>query len=102
MVTSLALEDVLHKGTYTPSNFMTPFTRRIAKVADLAFAWYLSYHVQSAYSFLVNNYKSSDDRIILIGFSRGAYACRALAGMQARPYSSINLLMRPVGSTKLV
>ncbi|KAI5808500.1 hypothetical protein DFH27DRAFT_521948 [Peziza echinospora] len=40
----------------------------------------LSEHVREAYGFLANNFHSGDS-IILIGFSRGAYTARAIAGL---------------------
>lgn len=40
----------------------------------------LAEHVREAYSFLANNYDSGDE-IFLIGFSRGAYTARAVAGV---------------------
>lgn len=48
----------------------------------------LSEHVREAYGFLVNNYldaegESEDDQIFMIGFSRGAYTARSVAGMVA-------------------
>lgn len=36
--------------------------------------------VMSGYEFLMQNYRVGD-KICLFGFSRGAYTCRALAGM---------------------
>ncbi|KIW04847.1 uncharacterized protein PV09_04029 [Verruconis gallopava] len=46
----------------------------------------LSEHVREAYGFLVNNYHGApgdvqQDQIFLIGFSRGAYTARSVAGM---------------------
>lgn len=40
----------------------------------------LGTHVREAYSFLMQNYREGD-KICLLGFSRGAYTARALAGM---------------------
>ena len=40
----------------------------------------LAEHVREAYSFLANNYDAGDE-IFLIGFSRGAYTARAVAGL---------------------
>lgn len=44
------------------------------------FGFGLSKNVQEGYQFLVNNYSESDE-IYLIGFSRGAYTARSLAGL---------------------
>lgn len=40
----------------------------------------LSEKVRSAYAFLANNYVPGD-RILIFGFSRGAYTARAIAGL---------------------
>lgn len=65
---------------------------------DEAVAWYLYQHVQDGYLFLMQNYAVGDrihlfgafgtfsedgDLIycVILGFSRGAYTARALAGM---------------------
>lgn len=40
--------------------------------------------IKSAYKFLAETYRSDDDRIFLLGFSRGAYTARSLAGMIGR------------------
>ncbi|PWN31518.1 uncharacterized protein FA14DRAFT_127492 [Meira miltonrushii] len=47
---------------------------------DIAVGASLDVHVRGAYSFLMQNYREGD-KICLIGFSRGAYTARALAGM---------------------
>ncbi|THH11156.1 hypothetical protein EW145_g852 [Phellinidium pouzarii] len=67
-------------GTYENPGMFTPLTMWIAKVADEAFAWYLSAHVMGGYKFLMKNYQPGDN-ISIFGFSRGAYTARALAGM---------------------
>jgi hypothetical protein len=46
----------------------------------------LSENIREAYAFLVNNYQSGDkpennDSIILVGFSRGAFTARSVAGL---------------------
>lgn len=56
---------------------------------DQAIATSLSRHVMSAYNFLVSHYETGD-KIYLIGFSRGSFTCRVLAGMIER----IGLLYR--------
>lgn len=40
----------------------------------------IDYHIQEAYSFLALNYRPGDE-IYLLGFSRGAYTVRSLAGL---------------------
>ncbi|KZS92724.1 hypothetical protein SISNIDRAFT_385538, partial [Sistotremastrum niveocremeum HHB9708] len=55
----------------------------VATKLDEAIARYLHAHVQEGYRFLMEHYVKGD-RICLIGFSRGAYTARALAGMIQR------------------
>ena len=56
--------------------------RAFATAWDLAFANSLRRNVLSAYQFLMENYRGKDlDEVYLFGFSRGAYACRVLAGL---------------------
>jgi uncharacterized protein (DUF2235 family) len=40
--------------------------------------------IREAYSFIAAHHRSDDDRIHLIGYSRGAFAARSLAGMIAK------------------
>ena len=40
----------------------------------------LSEHIREAYSFIADNYASGDE-IFLVGFSRGAFTARSLAGL---------------------
>ncbi|KAF8575301.1 hypothetical protein K439DRAFT_1623713 [Ramaria rubella] len=47
---------------------------------DLAIAWNFETIVMNAYRWLVENYQPGD-RILLFGFSRGAYQVRTIAGM---------------------
>lgn len=47
----------------------------------------LSEHIREAYAFLANNYQDGDE-IYLVGFSRGAFTARSIAGLIA----SIGLL----------
>ncbi|KAG8955026.1 hypothetical protein FRC03_011311 [Tulasnella sp. 419] len=79
-------------GTYGPPGTITSIGLQIAKILDLAFAWYLGAHVMGGYRFIMDNYESGD-RICLFGFSRGAYTARALAGMIYR----VGLLPRDNG-----
>ncbi|KAK0646185.1 hypothetical protein B0T16DRAFT_510218 [Cercophora newfieldiana] len=62
-------------------------------VADLisggAFGLGISENIRSAYSFICANYRNGDE-IILIGFSRGAFTARSIAGM----VENIGLLTR--------
>lgn len=68
-------------GTYGSTVF-SPFgiVKRAEKLLDEAIAIDLKQHVIDAYAFC-SNYYSPGDRIYILGFSRGAYTARALAGM---------------------
>ncbi len=54
-----------------------------------AFGHGLFRNIKQAYEFLVNNYNPGD-KVILLGFSRGAYTARSLAGM----ISKVGILRR--------
>ena len=57
-----------------------PIACEIDKIGGGAFGWGIDHRIQTAYRFLSLNY-SEGDEIYLIGFSRGAYIVRALAGL---------------------
>jgi hypothetical protein len=70
-------------GTYTPEgayNAVTTLGKKVTETADQAVAWYLRDHVIGGYRYLMQTYREGD-RVLLFGFSRGAYTARALAGM---------------------
>lgn len=84
-------------GTYFQPGFVSPLFSWGAKMLDEAVAFYLPEHVMQGYKFLMQNYIVGD-RVCLfgkpqfdlatafldssaVGFSRGAYTARALAGM---------------------
>ncbi|KIO29821.1 hypothetical protein M407DRAFT_226348 [Tulasnella calospora MUT 4182] len=68
-------------GTYlAPTAGWSPSLQSAAKLMDMAFAWYLDWHIMGGYKFLMENF-SDGDNICLFGFSRGAYTARCLAGM---------------------
>ncbi|KAG9006512.1 hypothetical protein FRB94_014333 [Tulasnella sp. JGI-2019a] len=68
-------------GTYVSPNIMwSKAASKIFKTIDYMFAWYLDEHIQGGYRFLMNNYNDGD-KILIFGFSRGAYTARCLAGM---------------------
>ncbi|RYC61913.1 hypothetical protein CHU98_g4286 [Xylaria longipes] len=52
----------------------------IGAALDMAVGSGLGIHVKDAYRFLMQNYREGD-KICLLGFSRGAYTVRCLAGM---------------------
>src|SRR5215475_12192259 len=67
-------------GTSTPPGIFGRFGKWVAKVIDLATAWFLSQHVCDAYRYLMRYYQEGD-QIYIFGFSRGAYTARAVAAM---------------------
>lgn len=74
-------------GTFGAENAWAYFIRKGYEVWGLATGWGLDHNVKEAYRFLVENYSHGDpengigpDRIVLAGFSRGAYTARVLAG----------------------
>jgi hypothetical protein len=67
-------------GTYYEPGVVTPMFQWAAKILDEAFAWYLYQHVMDGYKFLMQNYNVGD-KVLIFGFSRGAYTARAVAGM---------------------
>ncbi|PBP26373.1 hypothetical protein BUE80_DR002569 [Diplocarpon rosae] len=52
----------------------------ISAAVDMAVGSGLGIHIKDAYRFLMQNYREGD-QICLLGFSRGAYTVRCLAGM---------------------
>lgn len=67
-------------GTLDPDSARSSARLWLRRVGDLAAAWMMSRHVESAYRFLMECHEDGDE-IFLFGFSRGAYTCRVLAGM---------------------
>ncbi|MFN0075818.1 MAG: DUF2235 domain-containing protein [Prosthecobacter sp.] len=67
-------------GTFTATPTLTRPARVFQKVMGLAFGLGLTRSIQECYQFLMDHYEEGD-RIFLFGFSRGAYAARALAGL---------------------
>lgn len=77
-------------GTFGAENSWSYFVRKTVEIWGLATGWGIDTNVKEAYRFLVANYddgKRKDgpdqkpDRIYIIGFSRGAYTARMLAGL---------------------
>lgn len=66
-------------GTFS-SSYKGSLKKGFSAGLDMAVGASLGVHVREAYSFLMQNYREGD-KICLIGFSRGAYTARALAGM---------------------
>jgi uncharacterized protein (DUF2235 family) len=63
-------------GTYDSNGLSNGFSA----VVDMAIGSELGTHVKDAYRFLMQNYREGD-KICLLGFSRGSYTVRCLAGM---------------------
>ncbi|KAH8821387.1 hypothetical protein F5884DRAFT_85170 [Xylogone sp. PMI_703] len=63
-------------GTYDGHGLKSGFSAAI----DMAVGSGLGIHIKDAYRFLMENY-CEGDKICLLGFSRGAYTVRCLAGM---------------------
>lgn len=82
-------------GTMGAQGALTGVGRRTTKFLGLAFGYGLRANVVEGYQFIMNNY-TSGDRIFLLGFSRGAYTARAIAGF----VNHIGLL--PPGNTNLI
>ena len=67
-------------GTLTDPTRFTPVGRWLSRHVDMAIGHSLGRSVCAAYRFLCQNWQPGDE-VYLFGFSRGAYAVRALAGM---------------------
>ena len=67
-------------GTVNNPGGITDAQRTMDRYLDQACGYSVEYQVCRAYSFLVKYYEPGD-KIFLFGFSRGAYSCRALAGL---------------------
>lgn len=63
-------------GTYNGGGLSNGF----AAAMDMAVGSGLGVHIQDAYHFLMQTYREGD-KIVIFGFSRGAYTARCLAGM---------------------
>lgn len=55
-------------------------TRKFERILGGVFGYGISSAIKEAYSFIATNYEPGDE-IYLLGFSRGAYSARSLAGM---------------------
>jgi uncharacterized protein (DUF2235 family) len=67
-------------GTLGASNALTRFQKWWTRMCGLAFGYGLSAMIADACQFLMDNFEEGD-RVFLFGFSRGAYAVRALAAL---------------------
>ncbi len=69
-------------GTFGSDNSWFRLRRRTSELLGLLTGWGLDQNVKEGYRFLVENWEPGD-RIWLVGFSRGAYSARVLAGFIA-------------------
>lgn len=73
-------------GTLAAPNSFLQIWPHFLEIFGLATGWGLDDNVKNAYRFIVENYDKGDgseegrDRIHILGFSRGAYSARVLAG----------------------
>ncbi len=74
-------------GTFGAENTLSRLWRKTSEIWGLITGWGLDRNVLEAYQFILDNYDPGDpdnpetkDRIYIMGFSRGAYTGRVLAG----------------------
>ncbi|TIC06464.1 hypothetical protein E3Q16_01136 [Wallemia mellicola] len=67
-------------GTYVTTRSANPITTKLSEIGDMTIGSGLGHHIRDAYAFLMENY-TQGDKICMVGFSRGAYSARGLAGM---------------------
>ena len=88
-------------GTFSASGAWTPAARATSKLFGLAFGAGVRQNLAEAYTFLMQHWEPGD-RLFLFGFSRGAFAARALAGLIHRAgvfrVGSENLVQYAVGN----
>ncbi len=64
-----------------PTDAFDAFGRGLERLTGLASGRGVYDNISEAYLFLVNNFCNASDQIFLIGFSRGAFTVRCVAGM---------------------
>jgi len=67
-------------GTFSAPAALTKTARAWTKLLGLAFGFGIQENVQDAYRYLMEHYEPQD-RVFIFGFSRGAYAARALVAL---------------------
>ena len=67
-------------GTMGSPAARTQLEKQWDRIKGVAFGYGLSANISDAYRYLMNTY-ADGDRVFVFGFSRGAYAARALAGV---------------------
>jgi uncharacterized protein (DUF2235 family) len=70
-------------GTFSAQGAWTPAARAVSRVLGLAIGGGMRENLGEAYRFLMGCWEP-EDRLYILGFSRGAYTARALAGMLYR------------------
>jgi uncharacterized protein (DUF2235 family) len=82
-------------GTLPEPGAWTKVQKKLSELFGLAFGAGIIWKVGEAYSFLMDYWEPGDD-VFLIGFSRGAYAVRVLAGLLhslgLMPHGNYNLV----------
>jgi uncharacterized protein (DUF2235 family) len=82
-------------GTFGAPGAWSPLSKRLTKLAGLAFGYGIKTNLAEAYTYLIDHYRPGD-RVYIFGYSRGAFTARGLAGLTHRAG-----LMRP-GAQNLV
>src|SRR3954465_11872160 len=67
-------------GTFSAQGAWTSAGRSVSKLLGLAFGSGIRQNLAEAYTFLIQNWEPGD-RLFVFGFSQGAFAARALAGL---------------------
>lgn len=67
-------------GTLPEPGVWSKAGKKVSEIFGLAFGRGLSWKVEEAYSYLMDFWELGD-RVLIFGFSRGAYSARVLAGM---------------------
>lgn len=67
-------------GTLADPDYKSGLMKKLDRALGLAFGAGLQRNIGEAYGYLMDTYERGD-RILLFGFSRGAYTARALAGL---------------------
>jgi uncharacterized protein (DUF2235 family) len=70
-------------GTFASAAALLPVSKRVTRLLGLAIGYGLTSNVEDGYRFLMTQWRPGD-QVFLFGFSRGAYAARALAAMVYR------------------
>jgi uncharacterized protein (DUF2235 family) len=68
------------EGVGTGTGMVSAVGRWLSKVGGGLFGWGLNRNIKAAYAALCEHYQPGD-KIMIFGFSRGAYTARSLAGM---------------------